>query len=109
MTVGGRLALTLDLDGSRFDPGGSTVGRLTLSGQAGLSLDLANPVGAGTRPDVLVTLGVPDVGAVRLGVGLRPDGTVGVTLAVHPRGRCRHPAAAGRAGPGSGRHRRSPG
>ncbi len=94
--VDGRLVLAADVDGTAFSPGGD-VGRLVLSGQAGLSLD---PAGGGPRPDVTLSLAVTGIGAVQFGVGPRADGTVGVTLAIHPAGGVDIPILP--AGPGLG-------
>ena len=80
--VDGRLVLAADVDGTAFTPGGA-VGRLVLGGSAGLSLD---PAGGGPRPDVTLSLTVTGIGAIQFGVGPRADGTVGVTLSVHPDG-----------------------
>ena len=88
----GRLVLAAGVDGAAFTAGGD-VGRLVLGGSAGLSLD---PAGGGPRPDVTLSLTVTGIGAIQLGVGPRADGTVGVTLSVHPDGGVGHPDPAGR-------------
>ena len=95
----GRLTLAADIDGTAFTAGGD-VGRLVLSGSAGLSL---TPAGGGPRPDVALSLTVTGTGAVQFGVGPRADGTVGVTLAIHPDGGVDIPILP--AGPGSARQR----
>jgi hypothetical protein len=92
----GRLVLTADIDGTAFTAGGD-VGRLVLGGSAGLSL---TPAGDEPRPDVALSLTVTGTGAVQFGVGPRPDGTVGVTLAIHPDGGVDIPILP--AGPGLG-------
>ena len=94
--VDGRLVLAADVDGTAFTPGGA-VGRLVLGGSAGLSLD---PAGGGPRPDVTLSLTVTGIGAIQFGVGPRADGTVGVTLSVHPDGGVEIPILP--AGPGLG-------
>jgi hypothetical protein len=94
--VDGRLVLAADVDGTAFTPGGA-VGRLVLSGSAGLSL---NPAGGMPRPDVTLGLTVTGIGAIQFGVGPRADGTIGVTLSVHPDGGVDIPILP--AGPGLG-------
>jgi hypothetical protein len=95
-TAGGRLVLAAEVRGADFTAGGD-VGRLVLGGRAGLSLD---PAGGGPRPDVTLSLTVSRIGAIQLGVGPRADGTIGVTLSVHPDGGVDIPILP--AGPGLG-------
>ena len=94
--VNGRLVLAADIDGTAFTPGGD-VGRLVLSGSAGLSVA---PAGGVPRPDVTLALTVTGIGAIQFGVGPRADGTVGITLSVHPDGGVDIPILP--AGPGLG-------
>ena len=92
----GRLVLAADVDGTAFTPGGD-VGRLILSGSAGLSLA---PAGGVPYPDVTLALTVTGIGAIQFGVGPRADGTVGITLSVRPDGGADIPILP--AGPGLG-------